>query len=81
MQNKNRIQRLIFGPKGVRSGRRKVLTMKDFVFAVHLIIKSRRLRWAGHICSQNGQVRSVFEILTGKPIGKRSLGRSTRRCG
>jgi hypothetical protein len=42
------------------------------------VIKSRRLRWAGHVARiQNG--RSAFKILTGKPTRKRPLGRPRRR--
>ena len=41
------------------------------------VIKSRSLRWAGHVANiQEG--RSVFKILTGKPTGKRLLGRPKR---
>ena len=42
------------------------------------VIKSRRLRWAGHIVRIE-EGRSAFKILTGTPTGKRSLGRSRRR--
>ena len=35
------------------------------------VIKSRRLRWAGHVARMEGG--SAFRILTGKPIGKRPL--------
>ena len=42
------------------------------------VIKSRRLRWAGHVARME-EVRSVFKILTGKPTGKRPLGRPRRR--
>ena len=38
------------------------------------IIKSRRLRWAGHVARME-EGRSGFKILTGKPTGKRPLGR------
>ena len=38
------------------------------------VIKSRRLRWAGHIARME-EGRSAFKILTGKPTGKRPLGR------
>ena len=38
------------------------------------VIKSRRLRWAGHVAR-----RSAFKILTGKPTGKRPLERPRRR--
>ena len=43
------------------------------------VIKSRRLRWAGHVARME-EVRSAFKILTGKPTGKRPLGRPRRRC-
>ena len=42
------------------------------------VIKSRRLRWAGHVARME-EVRSAFKILTGKPTGKRPLGRPRRR--
>ena len=33
----------------------------------------------GKACSQNGGSRNAFKILTGKPIGKRPLGRPRQR--
>ena len=42
------------------------------------MIKSRRLRWAGHVARME-EGRSAFKILTGKPTGKRPLGRPRRR--
>ena len=42
------------------------------------MFKSRRLRWAGHVARMK-EGRSVFKILTGKPTGKRPLGRPRRR--
>ena len=42
------------------------------------MIKCRRLRWAGHVARME-ECRSAFKILTGKPTGKKSLGRLTRR--
>ena len=33
----------------------------------------------GRACSQNGEGRSAFKMLIGKPTGKRSLGRPRRR--
>ena len=42
------------------------------------VIKSRRLRWAGHVATME-EGRSAFKILTGKPTGKRPLGRPRRR--
>jgi hypothetical protein len=40
-------------------------------------IKSRRIRWAGHV-ARVGEDRKVYEVLVGKPEGKRPLGRP--RC-
>ena len=42
------------------------------------MIKSRRLRWAGHV-DRVEEDRSAFKILTGKPNGKRPLGRHRSR--
>ena len=41
------------------------------------MIKSIRLRWAGHVARME-EGRSTFKILTGKPTGKRPIGRP--RC-
>jgi len=43
------------------------------------MIKSRRMRWAGHV-SRMGEERGVYRVLVGKPEGKRPLGRPRRRC-
>jgi hypothetical protein len=37
-------------------------------------IKSRRMRWAGHIACM-GERRGVYRILVGRPEGRRPLGR------
>ena len=42
------------------------------------MIKSRILRWVGHVARME-ESRSAFKILTGKPAGKISLGRLKRR--
>ena len=42
------------------------------------VIKSRKLRWAGHVARLE-EGRSAFKILTGKLTGKRPLGRPRRR--
>ena len=42
------------------------------------MIKSRRLRWAGHVARME-EGRSAFKILTGKHTVKRLLGKSGRR--
>ena len=38
------------------------------------VIKSRRMRWAGHV-TRMGEMRGVYRVLVGKPEGKRPLGR------
>ena len=43
------------------------------------MIKSRRLRWAGHVARME-EDRSAFKILTGTPTGEIPLGRTRRRC-
>jgi hypothetical protein len=42
------------------------------------IIKSRRMRWAGHV-ARMGEKRNVYRLLVGKPEGKRQLGRPKHR--
>ena len=41
-------------------------------------LKSRRLRWAGHVARME-QSRNAYRVLVGKPEGKRPLGRPRRR--
>jgi hypothetical protein len=41
------------------------------------MIKSRRMRWAGHV-ARMGEKRNAYRILVGKPEGKRPLGRPKR---
>jgi len=42
------------------------------------VIKSRRMRWAGHVAHM-GEGRGVCRVLLGKPEGRRPLGRPRRR--
>ena len=42
------------------------------------VVKSRRLRWTVHVTRMEEGV-SAFKILTGKPAGKRPLGRPSCR--
>jgi hypothetical protein len=42
------------------------------------VIKSRRMRWAGHV-ARMGEGRDVYRVLVGRPEGKRPLGRPRRR--
>ena len=43
-----------------------------------LVIKWRRMRWAGHVV-RIGEERGVYRVLVGKPEGKRPLGIPRRR--
>jgi len=42
------------------------------------VIKSRRMRWAGHV-ARMGEGRGVYRVLVGKPEGKIPLGSLRRR--
>ena len=42
------------------------------------VIKSRRMRWAGHVAHM-GEKRGVYRVLVGKPEGKTPLGIPRRR--
>ena len=43
------------------------------------VIKSRRMRWAGHV-ARMGEERGLYRVLVGKLEGRRPLGRPRRRC-
>ena len=42
------------------------------------VMKSRRMRWAGHIAHM-GKRRGAYRILMGRPEGRRPLGRTRLR--
>jgi hypothetical protein len=42
------------------------------------VIKSRRMRWAGHV-ARMGEGRGIYRVFVGRPEGKKSLGRPRRR--
>jgi len=42
------------------------------------VIKSRRMRWAGHV-ARIGEERGVYRVLPGKLEGRRPLGRHRHR--
>jgi hypothetical protein len=79
------VSRRIFGPKRheVKQGWRKLHNKKlrDLYSSPSIIriIKSRRMRWAGHV-ARMGEKRNAYRVLVGKPEGKRPLGRSRHRC-
>ena len=80
----NRVLRRIFGPKrdGVTGEWRKLHNeeLNDLYSSPNIVraIKSRRLRWAGHVARME-EGRDVHKVLVGKPEGKRPLGRPRRR--
>jgi hypothetical protein len=81
----NRVLRKIFGPTryGVTGGWRKLYNEELHNLysspSVIRIIKTRRMRWAGHV-ARMGEKRNVYRLLVGKPEGTRPLGRPRRRC-
>ena len=79
----NRILRQIFGPKRDENGEWRGLHNEEIHSLyrspnIVRMIKSRRLRWTGHVARME-EDRSAFEMLTGKPTGKRPFGRPRRR--
>ena len=80
----NRVLRRIFGPKRdrVTGDWRKLHNeeLNDLYSSpnIVLVIKSRRMRWAGHVARVE-EWRGVHKVLVGKPEGKRPLGRPRRR--
>ena len=52
--------------------------MRNFIVCIVRVIKSRRLRWAGHV-ARIDEGRSAFKIFTGTPTEKRPLGRPRRK--
>jgi hypothetical protein len=80
----NRVLRGIFGPKGdeVTGEWRKLHSgeLRNLYSSPDIIrqIKSRRMRWAGHV-ARMGEGRNVYRVLVGKPEGERPLGRPRRR--
>jgi hypothetical protein len=79
----NRVLRKIFGPKRDEMiGEWRKLhneELHDLYSSPRIIriIKSKRIRWVGHI-AQMGEKRIAYRLLVGKPEGKRPLGRP--RC-
>jgi hypothetical protein len=80
----NTVMRRIFGPKRDEvTGERKKLYnggLNDLYSSPNSVrsIKSRRMRWAGHV-EHMWERRGIYRILVAKPEGKRPLGRPRRR--
>jgi hypothetical protein len=79
----NRVLRRIFGPKRAEvTGEWRKLhneELRDLYPSPNIIriIKSRRMRWAGHV-SRMWEKRNAYRLLVGKPEVKRPLGRPRR---
>jgi hypothetical protein len=79
----NRVLRRIFGPKREEDGSWRKLH-NDELHSLYsspnivTVIKSRRMRWAGHV-ARMGEGRGVYGVLVGSPGGKRPQGRPRRR--
>jgi hypothetical protein len=79
----NRELRRIFGPKREEDGSWRKLH-NDELHSLYSspnilrVIKSRRMRWAGHV-ARMGEGRGAYRVLVGRPEGKRPLGRPRRR--
>ena len=54
------------------------LSLESFYVNIVRMVKSRRMRWAGHV-ARMGEDRGVHRVLVGKHEGKRPLGRQRRR--
>jgi hypothetical protein len=80
----NRVLRSVFGPKRVEvTGEWRKLhneKLNDLYSLTNIVrvVKSRRMRWAGHMASMV-EDRGVQRVLVGKPEGKSPLGRPRRR--
>jgi hypothetical protein len=76
----NRVLRRIFGPKRdkVTGGWRKLHNEELYGLyslpSIVRVIKARRMRWAGYV-ARMGEVRGAYNILVGRPEGRRPLGR------
>jgi hypothetical protein len=80
----NRVLRRVFGPKRYKvTGEWRKLhneELRDLYSSPSIIriIKSSRMRWAGHV-ARMGEKRNAYRLFVGKPDGKRPLGRPRRR--
>jgi hypothetical protein len=81
--SENSVLRRIFGPKMDEDGLQRKLH-NDELHSMYSsqniirVIKSRRLRWVGHVAHM-GEERGVYRVLFGRPKGKRPLGRHRHR--
>jgi hypothetical protein len=80
----NRVLKRIFGPKRneMTGGWRKLHNEELHGLysspGIIRVIKAKRMRWAGHV-ARMGEVRGAYNILVGRPEGRRLLERPRRR--
>ena len=80
----NRVSRKVFGPKRDKvTGEWRKLRNEELNDLYSLpnivrVVKSRRMRWAGHV-ARMGEDRGVHRVLVGKPERKSPLRRPRRR--
>jgi hypothetical protein len=78
------VLRRVFGPKRAEvTGEWRKLYNKELNDLYSLptivrVVKSRRMRWAGHVARME-EDRGVHRVWVGKPEGKRPLGRLRRK--
>jgi hypothetical protein len=78
------VQRRIFRPKRDEVTGEWRRLHEEELYALYFspdgirVMKSRRLRWEGHV-ARIGESRRAYRVLVGKPEGRRPLGRPRRR--
>jgi hypothetical protein len=80
--SENRVLRRIFAPKRDEDGSWRILHNDELHSlysspSIVRVIKSRRMRWAGHVTRME-EGRGVYRVLIGRPKGTRPLER--RKC-
>jgi hypothetical protein len=81
----NRVLRRIFGPKrDEATGEWRRIhneELNDLYSSPNIIriIKTRRMRWAGHV-ARMGEKRGAYRILVGRPEGRGPPGRCMPTC-
>jgi len=80
----NMVLRRTFGPKGDEVTEVEKLhneELNDLYSSPNIVrvIKSRRMRWAGHE-ARMGERRGTYWVMVGKPAGNRPLRMPFRRC-
>jgi hypothetical protein len=80
----NRLLRRTFGPKlEERQEAGEDCIMRSFIICtIHQniirVIRARKMKWTRHAARMD-EMRNAYNILVGKPEGKRQLGRPRRR--